>query len=160
MRFRRLMALGLCLSFGLAAAGCGGGQSGAPITEENRDDVALRDVAEIYRVYTFEKKKPPKKIADLRPFEQMSPVGFHAIEDGSVVVRYGAVMNSVSEGPSTDPDDEVLAYAREVPEQGGPVLMLNRKVKTMTPEEFKAAKLAGTGDSTGGEKASKSKGGE
>lgn len=144
------MALALCLGFGLVMAGCDGGQSGAPITEENRDEFALNDVAEIYRVYTFNKKKPPAKLADLRPFEQMSPLGLKAIEDGSVIVRFGAVMNHVDEGLSTDPDDEVLAYAKEVPQQGGPVLMLNRRVKTMTAEEFQNAKLAGTSDSAGG----------
>jgi len=158
MRFQRSLALGVCLGFGLALSGCGGPQSGAPITEENRDDYALNEIAEMYRVYTFDKKKPPTKVADFRPLEQMSPTGFHAIQDGSVIVRLGAVMNHVDEGLSTDPADEVLAYAKDVPTSGGPVLMLNRTVKTMTAEEFKAAKLAGTGDSAGGEKASKDAG--
>jgi hypothetical protein len=48
--------------------------------------------------------------------------------------------------PSSPPSDDVLAYWKTVPEMGGPVLMLDRRIRTMTAEEFKAARLAGTAD--------------
>ena len=46
--------------------------------------------------------------------------------------------------PSSPESDEVLAYWKTVPEKGGPVLMLDRRLRRMTAEEFKAARLAGT----------------
>jgi hypothetical protein len=44
----------------------------------------------------------------------------------------------------------VLAYEKNVPNEGGRVLLLNRTIKTMTPEEFKAATRASTSNSSGG----------
>ena len=38
---------------------------------------------------------------------------------------------------------EVLAYEKKVPDSGGLVLMLDRTIKEMSREEFKAAKMAG-----------------
>ena len=60
-----------------------------------------------------------------------------------VVLRYGAMLSDTKEEPGQTPSDELLAYESQVPEKGGRVLMLDRTIKTMTPEEFKVAKLAG-----------------
>ena len=78
----------------------------------------------------------------------MSPTGVRAIETGDVIVRFGASLPDTGEEPGKGPDDEVLAYQKDVPASGGQVMMLNRTIRTMTPEEFKAAKLAGTASSS------------
>ena len=49
----------------------------------------------------------------------------------------GRAYTSVS---SPDAAAKVLAYEKDVPQQGGLVLMGNRTVKQMTAQEFQAAK--------------------
>lgn len=123
-------------------AGCG---SGAPKvgTPEAGTEEALRQVGESYRSYTATKNKPPQKVADLMILRQAEQAGAAAIKNGSVVVLWDAKMNDLSEDGSKDPADEILAYEKDVPAQGGQVLMLNRTIKKMTADEFKAAKKAG-----------------
>jgi hypothetical protein len=133
----------LCSVALLLAAGCGD-SGNRPMTKDDVVDLTLSDVGEVYRMYTVDKKKPPAKTADITPLERVNPTGVHAIESGDVVVRFGAALPDTGEMPGQGPDDEVLAYMKDVPESGGKVLMLNRTVRTMTPEEFKSAKLAGT----------------
>jgi hypothetical protein len=154
MQRRWCWFLGLCL--GLAAAGCGGPVN-PPVTKDDMTAVALNDVAELYRMYTIEKKRPPTKPSDFNPLEMMSPTGVRAINDGEVVVRYGATLPDTGEAPGKGPGDVVLAYEKQVPESGGQVLMLNRTIRAMSPEEFKAAKLAGDGSSNPGMRGEKAK---
>src|SRR5262245_25915013 len=127
------------LFLALATSGCGG-SSNAPPTQEDLRQSALSDVSELYRLYTFEQKKPPTKLADFNKMEMMSPIGVRAIKTGEVIVRYGATLPDTGEEPGKGPGDEVLAYEKEVPETAGQVLMLNRTMRKMTPEEFKTAK--------------------
>ena len=146
--YYRAGLLGLCL----AAAGCGG-PAVQPKTKEGATQIALSDVGELYRLYTAEKQKPPTKTDDFLPMERMNPTGVRAVETGDVIVRFGANLPDTGEEPGKGPGDEVLAYEKDVPTAGGHVMMLNRTIRTMTPEEFRAAKLAGTessSDWTGG----------
>ena len=131
---------------GLLIAGCGP-SGNRPMTKEEESTVALDDVGELYRVFTAQKKKAPTKLADFVPFEPMSPMGLQALQRGDVVVRFGATLPDTKEEPGVGPDDEVLAYEKDVPVSGGRALMLNRTIKTMTADEFKAVKLAGTSSS-------------
>lgn len=135
--------LSLVPSLALAIAGCGG-PANKPMTAADMEVTKLNDVAELYRIHQVTKSKPPMKVTDLAPFEPNSPMGMMAIRSDEIVVRLGATLPDTSEGGGTGPADEVLAYEAKVPESGGQVLMLNRTIKTMTPEEFKAARLAGT----------------
>lgn len=142
---RYLLPAALTISLGLIA-GCSE-PVGEAVTEANRADVALNDVGQMFRMYTFEKHKPPTTVADFASLEQMAPLGLKALRDGDVIARSGVVIQDIEEGPATkDSADEVMAYAKEVPTSGGSVLMHNRTVKKMTADEFKAAKLAGDGD--------------
>jgi hypothetical protein len=130
---------------GLAAAlllvGCG--ERTQPLSPVEMQDVRLRDVAELYRAHQLSRNAPPKALKDLAPFGNATPSGYQALRKGDVVVRYGATLPDTAEEPTSPTSDEVLAYAKDVPQQGGPVLMLDRRPRTMTAEEFKAAKLAG-----------------
>ena len=130
----------------LLAAGCGS-SGDQPVSKDDLAVIELGDAGEVYRLYTLEKGRPPGKTADLSPLDRVSPAGVQAIQSGRVVVRFGAKLPDTGETPGTGPGDEVLAYEKQVPESGGRVLMLNRTVKAMTAEEFKAAKLAGNGSS-------------
>ncbi len=141
---RGLLAGVCCL--GLLISGCGG-SSNRPVTDDERKATTLGDVGEIYRLYTAEKKKPPTKIEDLTPLQRLCPMGLRAIETGEVIVRFGAVLPDTGEGPGSGTAEEVLAFEKEVPDAGGQVLMLNRTVRSMTSDEFKVAKLAGTASS-------------
>ncbi len=143
MRFRRV-AIG-CL--GLAMIGCGQAENRIP-TQDDSEQTALGDVAELYRLYTLDKKKPPASISDFKSLEQMSPMGLKALSTGSVIVRFGATMSDTDEGPAKTSSDDILAYQKDVPQSGGKVLMLDRTIRKMTAEEFKAAKLAGSSSST------------
>ena len=152
------MRHGLCgiLAFSLCTAGCGGPVD-QPVTKEDMTLTKLSDVGELYRFYTQEKKKPPKSEADFAPLGMMSPMGLNAIRTGEIVVRFGAALPDTGEEPGKGPGDEVLAYEKQVPATGGKVLMLNRTVRAMTAEEFKAAKLAGTTSSDSAQEKGKEK---
>lgn len=57
--------------------------------------------------------------------------------------RGGATLPDTKEEPGQSTAPEILAYGKEVPESGGYVLLLDRTVKKMTAEEFRAAPKAG-----------------
>ncbi len=141
------MRVALCGICGLAllVAGCGGTSGGPGAGQASRSNASLMDVGELYRIYTLTNKKPPESLKDLAPLQNAGPNGFGALKTGEIVVRYGATMADTEEGPSKTSSDEILAYEKTVPESGGAVLMLDRTMKTMTAEEFKAGKKAGKG---------------
>jgi hypothetical protein len=115
-----------------------------PIAPELAVEAKLRDVGELCRVYQMIYKAPPKSIKDLtRGGSQATPGAFAAIGSGAIVLRYGAMLPATDESPGSAGSDEVLAYLKKVPTEGGLVLMLNREIRTITAEDFKAAKLAG-----------------
>jgi hypothetical protein len=140
---KSILSLG-CLAF--LAAGCGG--SNAVPTPAEEQQAKLRQVGDMYLSCQLAKRKPPTTFADFTSVRSVSGNGYEAVRSGAVVVRYGATLTDTTEEGGNGPGDEVLAYEKDVPEKGGLVLMLNRTTRKMTPEEFKAAKLAGTGSSS------------
>ncbi|HEV3167238.1 MAG TPA: hypothetical protein VGZ22_24730 [Isosphaeraceae bacterium] len=128
-----------CLA--LFVTGCG--VSNRPPTKEEEDDGVIAQVGELYRNYQLTKNKPPDKLADLTAVRSMAGNGFEAVSSGKVVLRYGATLPDTKEEPGRSSSEEVLAYQKQVPESGGKVLLLNRTVKAMTADEFKAATKAG-----------------
>ncbi len=128
-----------CLA--LLASGCG--PSNGSVTKESSDEATLTQVGELCRLYQSAKNKPPAKLTDFGAEKSIAPHGFEALKSGKVVLL-GATLPDLGEDPGQGGgDDEVLAYYADVPESGGKVLMLNRTIKTMTADEFKAAKKAG-----------------
>jgi hypothetical protein len=112
-------------------------------TSDEAEDNTLVQVGDLCRFYQIAKKAPPEKFADLASVNGMAGNGYEAVRTGKVILRYGAMLTDTSDEPGQGTSDEVLAYQQQVPESGGKVLLLNRAVKTMTAEEFKAAKKAG-----------------
>jgi len=136
-----LLAFVICGNWTLS--GCGGGPSG-PLPVEQLNDVKLREIGDLYRAYQIAKKTPPKKLKDFEPFATVTLTAYEMLRNGTVIVRYGATLPDTEEEPKTTGSNEVLAYLKEVPTSGGPVLMLDRSTRHMSAEEFKNAKLAGT----------------
>jgi len=129
----------ICIT--LATVGCGG--STRPVTKEDMLTTSLNDVGDIYRAYVLKNKKPPDTLKDLATMERMSPAGVVAVRSGEVIVRFGANLPDTDIEPGKSTSEKILAYEKEVPEKGGKVLMLDRTIRTMTADEFKAAPQAG-----------------
>lgn len=127
----------------LGLVGCGP-SPGMPSPTE-MEELKLHDVGEMYRLHQVMVGKPPRSIADFqRVGDASARTAYGAVRKGEVVVRYQATLPDTDEEPSSPVSDEVLAYGTTVPESGGPVLMLDRRIRRMTADEFKAAHLAGT----------------
>jgi hypothetical protein len=137
--FRLMMAisLGIC-SFSLV--GCGSRQPVA--TPESATLSKLNDVAELYRVYSITNKKPPKSKSEAAKMENAVPSGLTPINTGDIIVLWGGELTDLNEEPTGPKSDKILAYEKDVPSKGGKVLLLDRNIKTMTPEEFAAAPKA------------------
>jgi hypothetical protein len=140
---RRLASLGLSLVATWLVAGCGPSKTpGVPDLPPSTS--ALTEVGEMYRLYELRSKKPPTKVQDFQNLNSVCPIGYLKLSNGEVVAQWGVMLTGLGEGESSgDSGDEVLAYEKDVPEKGGQVLMKDRTVKTMTPEQFKAAPKAG-----------------
>jgi hypothetical protein len=123
-------------SLGLILAGCGGAPEPTPMPP---DEQGIKQFAELYRSYTKKNKRAPKSLKELNVRGQGYPGAVEMLQSGRIVVQWGAPLTP--EGTSTD---AVLAYLKEVPEQGGQVLLQDGwTIKTMTADEFKAAPKAG-----------------
>src|SRR5262249_24580183 len=85
------------------------------------------------------KNKPPGKFADFASVRAVAGNGYEAVRSGDIVLYYGATLPDLKEDPGHSESSEVLAYMKDVPQNGGYVLLLNRNVKKMKAEEFKAA---------------------
>jgi hypothetical protein len=125
----------------LLATGCGG--SNRPPSPDQLDEVALSQVGGMCLAYQLAKNKPPEKFSDLNSVKGVAGNGYEAVRTGDIILRYGATLPDTNEEPGGSTSDEILAYQKQVPESGGQVLLLNRKAKKMTADEFKSAKKAG-----------------
>jgi hypothetical protein len=107
--------------------------SGSP--EQTRHHMELEQIGEVYHSYLTEKQQPPRQLADVKGYGTAFSEGMQALKEGRCIVIWGLDL--------TNPDAaarKILAYEKQVPQQGGLVLMGNRTIKQMTPEEFQAAK--------------------
>ena len=140
MKRKGTRAAAWVLALGLIGCGPSSGTPGSSELQETK----LRDVGELYRLHQVMIKKPPRSIADFqRVGDSSARSAFGAIRNGEVIVRYQATLPDTDAEPSSPESDQVLAYWKTVPESGGPVLMLDRRIRRMTADEFKAARLAG-----------------
>ncbi|MBO0697641.1 MAG: hypothetical protein J2P46_04550 [Zavarzinella sp.] len=83
--------------------------------------------------------RPPGKLADLNAHQQMFPRAYAAIKSGAVVVLWGAPLKGEGEASKDDP---IIAYQKEVPTDGGYVLLAAGQVKKMSASEFQSAPKA------------------
>jgi hypothetical protein len=131
---RTVFWVGAVVSAGLLA-GCSGDSS--PQGHVSGREEELREVWQMYKDHLDARKRPPAKLQDLIPYEPAAINGFGALRDDRVVLLWGAT------GLTAGQPARVLAYDKEVPEKGGPVLLQDGTVKTMSADEFKSAPKAG-----------------
>jgi hypothetical protein len=113
-------------------AGCG---SPPQDTEVITQDDMLADLKRLLEQYATAKKgAAPKRLADITPLEPSYPAAHHGLASGKCVYAWGVGLGGGS---------AVLAYQKETPTDGGPVLLQDGTVTRMTAEEFRAAPKAG-----------------
>jgi hypothetical protein len=114
-------------------AGC---SSKRPSTGQAAGDYGvLQEVNDM--LHAASSKRPPAKLADLNRYKGMFSVGYEAVKSGEIVVLWGTPVQG--EG-NAGKDAAVLAYQKQVPTEGGYVLMSAGSIKKMTPDQFNAAK--------------------
>jgi hypothetical protein len=133
----------------LGSVGCssGTGPAGSPANDED----ALKMIGgQMFSAIQIS-KRPPRNAdeleADLKKldykamglppdFPQTTEETMRAVRSGRYVIIWGADYGH------TVGSDDILAYPKDAPEKGGPVLVCNGFVVTMTTDQFKKAKLA------------------
>jgi hypothetical protein len=114
----------------LLLAGCGH-KPAADIPEVGK--VELQDLWEMYSTYAAQTGKPPAKAEDLKAQARGSPIGGRSLSDHDFVILFGTPVGGAN----------VLAFHKDVPVQGGLVLMSDGTIKTLSAAEFTGAPKAG-----------------
>jgi hypothetical protein len=116
--------------------GCGAGALNA----KNSNDLKVIGLA-FHNFSDANTGKAPTKAEDLDPYLKDIPDASKALKDGKVVFLFGvSMMDILKSGTSTS--ETVLAYEKDVPAQGGLVLLADGSVRKMSAAEFKTAKKA------------------
>ena len=95
--------------------------------------IELQDLWEMYSTHAAKSGRPPAGPDDLKAEQRGSPLGGRALRDPNFVIVYGTPVGGSS----------VLAYHKDVPAQGGLVLLSDGSIKTLSASEFQAAPKAG-----------------
>jgi len=117
-------------------AGCSSKPSGAAVAPEV---TLLQDVNDLLRAAGTSGRLPAQG-ADLDRHKNMFPRGHEAVKTGNVVVLWGAPFQGEGD---VGKNEVVVAYEKNVPTEGGHVLLSAGSVKKMTAAEFNAAPKAG-----------------
>jgi hypothetical protein len=86
--------------------------------------------------------RPATKLSDLDREKGKFPRGYEAAKNGDVVVLWAAKPKGEGE-IEKGADQDIVAYEKNVPTEGGYVLFSGGTIKKMTPSEFNAAPKAG-----------------
>jgi hypothetical protein len=122
-------SLSIALALATAAFGC----RGATTRVVSPDEAKLQGVFDMYRHFIKSHEgKPPHKLSDLANpgYEGISPHAVADLKKGNILVVWDVQAKDAG---------TVLAYEKQVPTQGGAVLMADGTVRQMTADEFKAA---------------------
>jgi hypothetical protein len=84
--------------------------------------------------------RPATKLADLDKYRGKFSLGYDAVKSGAVVVLWGTPVQD--EGDAAK-GENVMAYEKDVPANGGYVLMSAGTVKKMSAAEFQSAPKVG-----------------
>jgi uncharacterized membrane protein len=82
------------------------------------------------------------RLSDLEKHRKTFPLAYDAIKKGEIVVLWGVAPKGEGE-IAKGGGQEVLAYEKAVPQDGGWALLSEGTVKKMTAAEFTAAPKAG-----------------
>jgi len=131
-----------CFTFALGVgflAGCSSANRGGNVELPAEAD-KLQEVNEL--LHAAGASRPPAKLSDLDRQRGMFPRAYEAVKSGEVVVLWGAPVKGEGE-MGKGGDEVVIAYDKDVPNNGGYVLLSAGTVKKMSADEFKAAPKAG-----------------
>ena len=133
---RRLVTVSLILGVVALLLGCGGVARVREAAARAKKVNQLKQVGLAYHNFQDNTNKPPAGAADLLPLLTADPEAAQALQSGDIVVLWGAkVPADFPQGTSVT----VLGYDKDVPTKGGPVLLGDGAVQTMTLAEFNAA---------------------
>lgn len=91
----------------------------------------------VYKYLDYSKAPPPKRLEDLTQYIDTLPNAFYRLQSGEFQLVYGVGMSSAPAAAN-----QVLAYEKKAPAEGGAVLFRDGAVKQMTAAEFAAAPKA------------------
>ena len=120
-----------------AFVGCGGGGSGGSGPQAQVDKVTtneLEGMKELLQQVARSRKPIPNRLSEMQSFEPAFPELIRLLNSGECVYVWGCNIKAGSTA--------VLAYGKSVPDSGGPVLLQDGTVKTMSAAEFTAAPKA------------------
>jgi hypothetical protein len=121
-------------SVALALFGCGGdGKSDDPKAVND-----LKAIGLAFHNFNDTFHRGPKDAEELKPYlKDAGESPYQGLKDGKYVFSYGIPLLDMQPW-----DQTILAYEKDVPTKGGPVVFADMVVKHLSAEEFKTAKLA------------------
>jgi hypothetical protein len=125
---RHLFPLALALGAGILA-GCGDSKN-ATVGSDAKDP--LKDLGEMLKSLSEEKRKPPSKLSELESVEPLIPLAGPKIRSGEIVYVWGTEYAAGG--------NKIAAYEKKAATEGGWILLQNGTVKQVTVDEFNAAK--------------------
>ena len=128
---RQLSQVAILSAFVCTLFGCGGG--GAPVAVAT-DAEFMTDVKELLQEAGAQLKRAPAKQEEVSKLEPSHPGAVKRIKMGTIIVVWGVPIGTAGQG--------VLAYEKTTADKGGPVLLEDGTIKTMTAAEFAAAPKA------------------
>jgi hypothetical protein len=137
MMFVRHLALALVPAL---VAGCSsktGGGAGGDVGQAPTIVLEARDLLQ-----AGGPGRGPTQVGDLDKQKAMFPRGYDAIKTGEIVVLWGTPAKGEGEIEKGGPET-VAAYEKNVPNEGGYVIMSGGTIKKMTASEFGSAPKAG-----------------
>jgi hypothetical protein len=108
--------------------GCGKTAFDPELAVQKRE---LTEVYDCYMSYLKSNARPPTELSQLKKYEAAYSAGLAALKDGKYIVVWGVKGKDAG---------TLLAYEKDVPTNGGVVLMADGTVKTMAADNFKSAK--------------------
>jgi hypothetical protein len=124
-----------------ALAGCSskpGGGVGGELAAAPR---ALFDLNDLLHSVAGMDGRPAGQLSDLDKRRSLFPQGYNAVKNGDIIVLWGTTPKG--EGAIAKGGEQLVAYEKAVPTDGGYVLYSGGTIKKMTAAEFAAAPKAG-----------------
>jgi len=117
-----------------------GGCSSAGPTKSDPESTEFQELSEMFHAAAGKAGHAPTKLTDLGTVQNLFPKAYESVKSGNVIVLWGTAPKG--EGDVGN-NEVVLAYEKNVPTEGGYVLMSAGTVKKMSAAEFTSAPKGG-----------------
>ncbi len=137
MTFKHALVLAVALA---CCFGCS--SKPAAVAELAAAPASLLELGDLLRSAAGANGRPPTGPSDLDAKQHLFPQAYKAVKNGDVVVLWGAPPKgegAIEKGEGND----IIAYEKNVPTEGGWVLLSAGSVKKMSAADFNAAPKAG-----------------